>query len=66
MIDGSCVNLPQGVKLLAVRDGELAGPVLVYAVVHDLSFVEQTQSVGVLPISLPDPAHARAHTMKET
>lgn len=51
-----CADLPQGVKLLAVWDGELAGLVLVNAIMHHLSFMQQTQSVRSILISLTNPA----------
>ncbi len=37
--DSKFVNLPQGVKLLSIGDGELADPVPVDAIMHDLSFM---------------------------
>lgn len=37
--ENNSVNLPQSVKLLAIWDRELASPVPVNAIVHDLSFM---------------------------
>lgn len=47
--------LPEGVKLLPLRDGELPSLVPVNSIVQHLPFVQQAQRIGAAVVSGPDP-----------
>lgn len=53
-------HLPEGVKLLPLRDGELPSLVPVDAIVQHLPLMQQAQRVGATVISGPDPERERA------